>query len=152
MANPAYGLLNREKITKRGNLPTTLPRCWYGGKKLRQKKALDENKKKTKKYRLVSRARLHHASIISLRTTRYLPCAIGAHFPALAEWMFRMFPCAVRFSFENHNIPILVVGGGNELVCDLMTASVWIGSRWSNDYGKDECYPRYCSTSSSQPC
>ena len=24
------------------------------------------------------------------------------------------------------------------------------GLRWSEDYGKDACYPRYCSTSSSQ--
>ena len=31
-------------------------------------------------------------------------------------------------------------------------ASVWIGVRWSKDYGKDACYPRCCSTSSSQPC
>ena len=35
-----------------------------------------------------------------------------------------------------------------ELVCDLMTASVRIGSRWSKDYGSDACYPRCCSTSS----
>ena len=41
---------------------------------------------------------------------------------------------------------------GLELVCDLVTASVRIGSRWSKDYGKDVCYPRYCSISSSQPC
>ena len=26
------------------------------------------------------------------------------------------------------------------------------GMRWSKDYGKDSCYPRCCSTSSSQPC
>ena len=37
-----------------------------------------------------------------------------------------MFRCAVRVFFENHNIPMLVVGGRNELVCDLMTASVRI--------------------------
>ena len=34
----------------------------------------------------------------------------------------------------------------------LMTASVRIGSKWSKDYGKDTCYPRRCSASSSQPC
>ena len=28
-------------------------------------------------------------------------------------------------------------------MCDLMTASVWIGLRWSEDYGKVACYPRY---------
>ena len=33
-----------------------------------------------------------------------------------------------------------------------MTASVQIGSKWSKDYGKDACYPRCCSISSSQPC
>ena len=27
-------------------------------------------------------------------------------------------------------------------MCDLMTASVRIGLRWSEDYGKDACYPR----------
>ena len=32
-----------------------------------------------------------------------------------------------------------------KLVCDLMTASVRIGSRCSKDYGKDACYPRCCS-------
>ena len=41
---------------------------------------------------------------------------------------------------------------GWELVCDLMRASVRIGSRWSKDYVKDACYPRCCSTSSLQPC
>ena len=36
-------------------------------------------------------------------------------------------------------------------MCDLVTASVRIGSKWSKDYGKDACCPRCCSTSSSQP-
>ena len=31
-------------------------------------------------------------------------------------------------------------------MCDLMTASVRIGLRWSKDYGKDVCCPRCCST------
>ena len=31
-------------------------------------------------------------------------------------------------------------------MCDLMTASVPIGSRCSKGYGKDACYPRCCST------
>ena len=40
--------------------------------------------------------------------------------------------------------------GMRAFVCDLMTASVRIGLRWSKDYGKDACYPRYCSTLTSQ--
>ena len=30
---------------------------------------------------------------------------------------------------------------GSELVCDLMSVSVRIDSRWSKDYGKDACSP-----------
>ena len=42
--------------------------------------------------------------------------------------------------------------GDEELVCDLMAASVRIGSKWGKDYGKDACYLRCCSICSSQPC
>ena len=37
-----------------------------------------------------------------------------------------------------------------ELVSNLMVASVWIGSRRSKDYGKDASYIRFCSIYSSQ--
>ena len=64
----------------------------------------------------------------------------------------------IEYTSYNKQLSMNYIGGGlelqrayyTELVCDLMTASVRIGLRWSKDYGKDACYPRCCSTSSSQ--